>query len=83
MCSAMCSNLRPIFWVVGYLYRFNKKGGHGGCCGSHFFREAFHNFGGFDRCDLTPPPVPRKIGILSSAEMHFWMFIPEARKGRP
>ena len=80
MCSAMCSNFRIFFWVVGYLYRFNKKGGHGGCCGSHFFREAFHNFGGFDRCDLKKT---QKNRILGSAGMHFWMFIPEARKGRP
>ena len=48
----------------------------------HIHREAFHNFGGFDRCDLQNKKK-QKNRDLGSAGMHFWIFIPEARKGRP
>ena len=52
LCAVPDAQIYGFFWVVGYLCRSEKKGGHGGCCGSHPFRDAFHNFGGFDRCDL-------------------------------
>ena len=56
LCAVPGAQIYGFLGVVGYLYRFKKKGGHGGCCGSHLFREAFHNFGGFDRCDLKKNP---------------------------